>query len=347
MSAPCSCASGILYFKSAVLLREFHNMNTQTDVLIIGAGISGLLCASELHKRGLSVRILDKGRGLGGRMATRRMAGGRLDHGAQFFTVRDPRLQAYADHWLADDVIKEWFRHTPEDSNGEGYPRYCGMNGMTDIAKYIAQDLNVHTSEQVVELARDLDQWIVRTQAGHNYIAKHLIITAPLPQALALLSTTGINYIGEQQAVLQAVRYEKGLATLAILDGPSGLSDPGGMKLDEAPLTWIADNQQKGISPDVPAITIHANAEFAEAHWDSSNEVRGALMLKAAKPYLKANVVDFNCHRWGFTLPINPLLEPYFCNSNLKLTLAGDAFGGPRVEGAALSGIAAAETVNV
>ncbi|MGJ8651971.1 MAG: NAD(P)/FAD-dependent oxidoreductase [Opitutaceae bacterium] len=320
-------------------------MNTATDTLIIGAGIAGLLCATELQKRGHSILILDKGRGLGGRMATRRMGGGRLDHGAQFFTVRDPLLQAYADQWLADGVIKEWFRHTSEDSNLDGHARYCGNTGMTDVAKYLAKDLDVQTSEQVVELVRDLSQWIVRTQAGHTYITKHLIITAPLPQALALLDTTGMDYAGEQKAALQSVRYDKGLATLAILDGHSGLSAPGGMKLHESPLTWIADNQQKGISPDVSAITIHADADFAEAHWDSPNEVRGPLMLEAAMPYLKSNVVEYNCHRWGFTIPVNPLPEPYFCNSNLKLTLAGDAFGGPRVEGAALSGIAAAQTV--
>lgn len=320
-------------------------MNTQTDVLIIGAGISGLLCASELRQRGFSVRILDKGRGLGGRMATRRMAGGRLDHGAQFFTVRDRRLQAYADQWLADGVIKEWFRHAPEDSNGDGHPRYCGIHGMTDVAKHLAKDLDVQTSEQVVELVRDLDLWVARTQSGHAFTAKHLIITTPLPQALALLSTTGIDCVGERTAAFQSVRYERGLVTLAILDGPSGLPEPGGMKLHELPLTWIADNQQKGISPEVSAVTIHSDADFAEAHWNSPNEVRGPLMLDAAKPYLKAAVVEYNCHRWGFTLPINPLPDPYFFNPNLQLTLAGDAFGGPRVEGAALSGIEAAGTV--
>ena len=117
------------------------------------------------------------------------------------------------------------------------------------------------------------------------------------------------------------------------------------MKLDTAPLTWIADNQQKGISPDVSAITIHADAAFAEAHWDSPDEVRGALMLEAAAPYLQANVLEYKCHRWGFTLPLNPWAAPYFQNKGLKLTLAGDAFGGARVEGAALSGIEAASAV--
>ena len=86
------------------------------DVLVIGAGISGLLCASELQRAGVSVRVLDKGRGVGGRMATRRMGGGRFDHGAQFFTVREPSFQSYVDEWLQAGVIQEWFRHAPSDS---------------------------------------------------------------------------------------------------------------------------------------------------------------------------------------------------------------------------------------
>ena len=129
-----------------------------TEVLIIGAGISGLICATELRKVDKSVRILDKGRGLGGRMATRRMAGGRLDHGAQYFTVRDPRLQAYADDWLAAGIIKEWFRHLPEDTNTDGYSRYCGITGMTDVPKHLAKELDVCNSQQVIELLECLGQ---------------------------------------------------------------------------------------------------------------------------------------------------------------------------------------------
>jgi predicted NAD/FAD-dependent oxidoreductase len=313
-----------------------------TDILIIGAGISGLLCATELRKAGLSVQVLDKGRGLGGRMATRRMAGGRLDHGAQYFTVRDARLQAYVDTWLAAGVLRQWFRHLPEDSKPAGYPRYCGVRGMTDAPKFLAKDLDVHNAQQVTELARDTDFWMARTGAGALFFGRYLVITAPLPQALNLLDSTGLRYANGQAEALRAVRYERGLATLAILDGPSGLPKPGGMKIKEAPLTWIGDNQQKGISPDVSAITIHADAGFAEAHWDAPDVVRGPLMLAAAAPYLRAAVKEFTCHRWGFTTPVNPRPERCFHNPALRLTLAGDSFGGARIEGAALSGIEAA-----
>lgn len=317
-----------------------------TDVLIIGAGISGLLCATELRQKGLSVRLLDKGRGLGGRMATRRMAGGRLDHGAQYFTVRDERFQKYVDAWLAAGVVQEWFRHLPEDTNPAGYPRYCGLNGMTDAPKHLARTLEVHNSQQVTELSRDTDLWVARTATGDSFPAKHLVLTAPLPQALSLLDTSGLRYANGDAEALRSVRYERGLTTLVILDGPSGLAEPGGVKVSEGILTWIGDNQQKGISPEVSAITLHATHAFAEEHWESANELRGTLMIEAAKPFLKGKVLEYNCHRWGFTKTINPWPELYYQNPGLQLTLAGDSFGGMRVEGAALSGIEAAAAVH-
>ena len=316
-----------------------------TDVIIIGAGISGLMCATELRQAGLSVCVLDKGRGLGGRMSTRRMAGGRLDHGAQYFTVRDARFQRYVDAWLNAGVVKEWFRYLPEDTNPAGHPRYCGVNGMTDAPKYLAKDLDVHNSQHVTELSRDMNLWVVRTAAGDSFLARHLVITAPLPQTLNLLDTSGLRYANGDTEALRAVRYERGLATMAILDGPSGLPQPGGIKVHEGILTWIADNQQKGISPEVTGVTLHANHAFSDEHWDSRDDMRGPEMLEAAKPFLESNVLEYSCHRWGFTKPVNPWPDPYYQNAGLQLTLAGDSFGGVRIEGAALSGIEAAAAV--
>ncbi|MGB0743866.1 MAG: NAD(P)/FAD-dependent oxidoreductase [Opitutales bacterium] len=318
---------------------------SETDALIIGAGISGLLCATELNRAGVSVQLVDKGRGYGGRMATRRMAGGRLDHGAQFFTVRDARLQAYVDEWLDAGIIKEWFRHSTEDTNSEGYPRYCGINGMTDAPKQLAANLNIVRSERITELARNVDLWVATSESGALFTARHLVITAPLPQALALLDTTGLNYAGPDEEALRQVRYAKGLATLAILEGPSGLPESGHVRMFEKPLSWIADNRIKGISPNVSAITIHADSDFAEEHWESPDDLRGPLMIEAAQTWLNSKVEQYSCHRWGFTTPLNPWHESYYENAAMKLTLAGDSFGGARVEGAAVSGIEAASAV--
>ena len=46
-----------------------------TDIAVIGAGIAGLVCAQQLSQAGYSVVVVEKSRGLGGRLATRRLHG--------------------------------------------------------------------------------------------------------------------------------------------------------------------------------------------------------------------------------------------------------------------------------
>ena len=71
------------------------------DCVVIGAGIAGILAAKQIQQYNLNVFILEKSRGVGGRMATRRFNGGIFDHGAQFFTVREPEFDPVVqDHGL-------------------------------------------------------------------------------------------------------------------------------------------------------------------------------------------------------------------------------------------------------
>ena len=320
-------------------------MKKSTQVLIVGAGIAGLIAARELKRNGYKVLVLDKGRGLGGRMAPRRMGGARLDHGAQFMTTRQPAFAAIIDEALAAGVLRTWFQHGVQDRDPAGHSRYCGVHGMTDLPKYLARDLEVLGSHRVCTLRRDASRWQAEVTDGGLFEAEYLVLTAPLPQALELLATTELDLLGADAAGLQAIEYDKGLATLALLDGPSGIPHAGALPLSTAPLSWIGDNTQKGISPEVSAVTLHADAAFAAKYWDAPDSVRGPLMLEAAAPYLQSNVTEYRCHRWGFTLPKNPWHAPCYHRPEMGLTLAGDAFGGPRVEGAALSGLAAAKAL--
>jgi len=87
-------------------------MDGQTDILIIGGGMAGLSAASALAATGARIIVLDKGRGPGGRMAARRVeiAGEQVsfDHGAQYFTARDPDFQAEVALWEQADVAARW-----------------------------------------------------------------------------------------------------------------------------------------------------------------------------------------------------------------------------------------------
>ena len=312
-----------------------------SEFLVVGAGISGLMIARQLHDAGRTVRVVEKGRGFGGRMTTRRMTpNARCDHGAQYFTVRDPRFGAWVECWQEAGVIREWFRHLEEISDTPGHPRYVGKNGISDVPKYLADGLSVVRGERVTKLLFQKNHWTVVVESELRYACDFLILTAPVPQALELLTTSDVSLPPDVKGKLQTVRYDKGLAVMALLDGPSGIPGFGGLKISPGPLTWIADNERKGISRD-PAVTLQASPAFAETHWDSPDEVRGPLLLESAKPYLSANVLQYVCHRWGYAFPVSTFGSEFFHEPELRLLLAGDGFGGPRVEGAALSGIAA------
>ena len=75
-------------------------------VVIVGAGICGLVAGRALVETGAEVVVVDKGRSPGGRLATRRVGDATLDHGAQFFTVRTPTFRRRVDDWIEENRVE-------------------------------------------------------------------------------------------------------------------------------------------------------------------------------------------------------------------------------------------------
>ena len=321
--------------------------------------MSGLMAAHQLQSHGVNVTLLDKGRGVGGRLATRWTetpggAKGYFDHGAQFFTVRDARFQALVDEWLAAGLVREWskgFPQTLDDTNDDGHPRYCGAAGMNAIARHLAQGLDVRLNAQVERLACDERQWHAQLTNGETFSAEALILTPPVPQSLALLAALTPHWPASTLQALTDITYDPCFAVLAVLDAPSGLPTPGALQLRQEPISpkpiiWIADNQRKGVSPAVPTVTIHSGPEFTRAHWDTPYDTVAQLLIEAAGPWLGASVTSWQVQRWRYSQPQQ--LYPAPCllvNQTPPLVLAGDGFGAARVEGAAMSGLAAADAL--
>ena len=318
-----------------------------SKILVVGAGISGLMAATVLQRAGAEVKVLEKGRGFGGRMATRRVNGACLDHGAQFMTVRTEAFGRWVSEWRERGVIREWFRRAPWDSAPEGHQRYCGVNGMTDIGKALGKELDVDLSIRIESLSCSEEGWSARAATGERYDADILILTPPLPQSLALLRHSEVSLPSEEWAGMERIEYEPSLAGLFILDGPSGLPEPGGLKMKDSIAVWIGDNTRKGISPKVNAVTVHSSPEFARQYWDSADEERLPILQSAVEPHLVSGIVSASIHRWRYNIPLQFWQEPFYWNDRARLGMAGDAFGGPRIEGAAVSGLALADFLSV
>ena len=316
-----------------------------TDVIVLGGGISGCVCAYQLVHSGYSVTLVEKGRGVGGRMASRRMGDAKIDHGAQFFTARDPRLKSFISDWKKEGIVSPWYDSIAGRPDVPAGTRYRGSEGMTSPAKFLARSFNVEKSFFVEKVVRS-DQWSVVERMGQNRVleADHLVVTFPGPQVVELFDRSDFSLDAEAMDRLKAIRYTRCIALLGLLAGPSLLESPGTVTHPVAEVDWVSDNQIKGIS-EQPACTVHASDEFSQKHWDSPDDVRGPFLKKVAEETLGTKVTDWNCHRWGFAKPLVTFGADYFHSAEQSVTLAGDGFGGERIESAFLSGWEAAERI--
>ncbi len=302
--------------------------------------MAGLTAASVLQARGWEVVFLDKDRGAGGRMATRRIGESRLDHGAQFFTVRDARFREAAGRWELANWVAAWF------SEG-GHVRYRAVGGMNALAKHLAEPFDVRT-EAMVELVEPAGEgWRVITEAGETFRADALLLTPPAPQSIALLAACADQLPSEINSTLSSIDFDPCFALLVTIDGPSRVPPPGYIRLDQGPVQWIADNTQKGISTGAAALTIHARADFSRHYLEASKEDVAKLLLEAARPWFGGQVTAWQLHRWRYSRPVDAGQRPMclFSRQPACLAIAGDALGGSRLEGAFLSGLAAAERI--
>ena len=317
------------------------------DTVIIGSGLAGLSAASRLNAQGLSVTVIDKGRGVGGRLAARRIGDAVFDHGAQFFTARSEQFKTCVNQWIKSGVAEQWYQSYPGQPNG--HPRYRGVPTMVSIAKHLAKDQTVIQSTRAEHLSHDGHYWTIKLESQESIVARSVVITSPVPQTLDLLNLGNNSLSVDILERLQKIQYESCIAVMAVLDAPSSLEDPGALAIDEGPIAWISDNHKKGASP-LPALTIHASGEFSQVNFNRDRTEVGKELIELARPLFgNATVSDFQVHGWLYSKPTTTDDEASFLLSEdlemPPLVLAGDAFAGPRFEGAVLSGWSAAEQI--
>lgn len=295
--------------------------------VIIGAGMAGLSAARILSKKGHEVVVLDKGRGVGGRMSTRTINDAKADHGAQYFSVKSPEFQELVSELQSENIVTEWT--IPQRAN----VRYVGAKGMNSIPKRLAQILNVVLNEKVVLISGNE----VKTESGNLYSFDNLIVTIPIPQIDDLLNQSQIKISVRDQSVFESIHYEPSIAVMAVLNQPTNILG-GGIILENQPVAWIADNFQKGIT-QIPTATLHASGEYSSEHFEDDLQIVAKEMLSTVNQYITPeNVQSFQVHRWKFSNAVKRYDKPFYQVENQNIYLGGDGFGMGNVEGAFLSG---------
>lgn len=323
---------------------------------MVGAGASGLVAAAALAADH-DVVVLDKGRGVGGRMATRRVQEATFDHGAQFVTTHSDTFARVVEDWTSAGVTRPWYRGQvgPRGTDGDdGHVRHRGTVSMNAVAKHLAQDLDVRTGTRVHSLSAADGRWRLScsttTAAGEDVAAEVLsadavVLSPPVPQTLELLAAGGVELAAADAELLARIEYAPCIAVMAVLDQPPGLPAPGAVAPARGPLDWIADNRTKGISA-VPAVTLHVGQRASRDWWDLPDPEVVQLALDAAAPSMegRAVAVASSVQRWRYARPTAGHHERCLVpRATAPMVLVGDAFGEAKVEGAVLSGLAGAE----
>jgi renalase len=310
----------------------------QADILIIGGGMAGLSAATALAATGQRIIVLDKGRGPGGRMAARRVEIGgapvSFDHGAQYFTARDPAFRKAVAAWEADGVAARW--------PAAGDDAWVGTPGMNACVKHMAASLDVRWNVRAEHLRREGALW--RVEAGEQvFSAAAVLVAVPAEQAAVLLAEAAPDFAAHAACVISAPCW-------AVMAGfaEAIAYAPDTFRSDTGPVSWAARNSAKPGRSGAETWVIHASPARSRELIDwPKDEVARTLLADffAAIGTAPSAPQHLDAHRWLYAQPEALKGEGALYDAGRKIGIAGDWLHSPRVEGAWLSGRALAETV--
>lgn len=340
-------------------------MRPVNPIAIVGAGIGGIAAARTLRQRGLAIEILDKGRSIGGRIATRRDGRFQFDHGAQFFTVRDERFQSAVAPLRTRGLVQVWtgpFRTLVGGQFGAdprpGTVREVAVPRMTmlprELARLLEVDLagavHVQCSVRVRSMQRRADGWWLEATTSDGVSLQRgpfagVLLALPPAQAHELLAASGVEGPVADAARLARDRLSPCLCAMVVFadEVPEA---KGGMFVTDEVLGFAAHDGGKPGRSASPSFVLHATPTWSRQNLERDPQTLARELVLAFERALGAalpETVHCKGHRWryaiaaGEALPGAAVVDP-----EGGLAFASDALVGGRVEGGFCSGVAAA-----
>ena len=317
----------------------------ESDVAVIGAGMTGLTCAHRLRDQGLRVTVLEKSGDIGGRLATRRTAEGSWNHGAPAMEVCG---QGFADFLVGLEADGSVRRGTGKDNLLE--PSWRGWPDMRESLRPLQADLNMVFRAEVNRLVRRDGHWLAETASGgiHGPFGS-LLLTLPAPQTHALLTRSGIAAPWRPDDVVMVPCW-------ALLLG----FDSAGTGLHDVGASNVVARVVPGGAASAPVAdgfaetwVVHATDEWSLAHLECSNEEVASLLLSSLNQKLAAMSchalqllpASAAAHRWRYARTLRPLRSSHIWLEDQRLGIGGDWCLGATAEDAYLSGRALAQGV--
>jgi predicted NAD/FAD-dependent oxidoreductase len=322
-----------------------------SPVVVVGAGVAGLSCAGALAAAGRPVLVLERGRGVGGRCATRRLEGQAFDSGPAFLHGRDPEFLAVLDG-VPGDRLAGW----PAALEGAGQPcqpaafevgerRLAWADGVNALPRHLARGLDVRLEAEAIGLAAGPDGITVRTADGRDQPASTVVLAGAPEQVdrlLAALPEAPASVAG-LRALLGLSRTQACLSLLALYPAEAPRPPWHVCYPERSPLQVISHDSAKRPDGARMGLVLQARAGWSREHLEAPGWP-AALLEEAGRllgPWAARPSHQY-AHRWRFArhdgaaLLSGPVLLPL---GRGRLGLCGDRFGpGGGVEGAWRSG---------
>lgn len=321
-------------------------MHARPLVAVIGAGIAGQTAAATLSAAGALVTVFDKGRGAGGRLATRRDGGHQWDHGAQYFTARDPALKSLLASLTAQGIVAPWqgrigtLGPTGFIPGSGAEVRFVGTPRMSTLVAALGSGATVYNVE-IREIGTRGSMLTLTDRHGEHFGPYDSVVVAtPAPQAVPLLALVP-HLAGRANQVETASCWSLMLG----FDRPLNLGFEGAF-VDEGlaggALSWIACDSAK---PGRPAIrgenwVVHATPAWSENHLEDPAEAVAQDLQDTFATATGERAMPFTAiaHRWRHAMTTNPAGANHLIDSSRPIGACGDWCLGARIEGAFLSG---------
>lgn len=320
------------------------------SVAVIGAGLSGVTVAYTMSAAGYPVQVFEKSRDPGGRMATRRTAtGDTFDHGAQYFTARDSLFQEQVRWWMDAGLVAEWRGVIGTMEQGRvtrserEQVRYVGVPTMGTGVRKCADTVHTHYEVRVERVERAGSVWKLTADSGEALGEYGVVVVAvPAPQSVPLLA--GATELAARAAT---VRMEPCQAVMARFEERVPLAVDAAF-VHGSPLSWVARDASKPGRASGERWVLHGSPEASREYLESAPE---GVTTRWVEAFVEATGVDVRpveavAHRWRYALPSPALEETSLFDAALGIGACGDWCGGPRVEGAFLSGVALARRLS-
>ena len=310
-------------------------------VVVVGAGIAGVACAQVLSEAGLPVRVVDRGRRIGGRLASKRLGGRPVDLGAAYLTVSEPAFQDVVDDWRRRDLVAPWTDVFTALTAGQpatskrGPVRWGAPLGLRVLVEDLAAQFTVEqVAVEVVDVGRNGRLFVDGTGASA------VVLAMPDAQAVRLLGPglVGTDLPGRlTRASAPVIALVAWWASRTWDDvSPDGHFQAAFVNGDEVIASIADDGRRRG--DDAPVLVAHSTPALAADHLA---QPEGAVepMVAALRRLLDVGEpLGTHVHRWSLARPTGERAAPYLLTDD-GVGVCGDGWGATtKVETAWLSG---------